>query len=86
MLGEQIICQSCGMPLKDKIHRGSNADGSESLEYCKYCYEQGAFTDGCTNLEEKAKQCIDAAVAGGLPKKSAEDMAKAILPRLKRWN
>ena len=38
-------CQSCGMPLKkDPAGGGTNADGSKSLMYCGYCYQNGQFT------------------------------------------
>ena len=39
------MCQSCGMPLnKDPHGGGKNHDGSNSLKYCSYCYQDGEFT------------------------------------------
>ncbi len=40
------LCQSCGMPLvKDRQGGGLEKDGSRSLLYCSYCFDQGAFTE-----------------------------------------
>ena len=44
---EQQFCQSCGMPLTDE-NRGTNADGSNSEDYCVYCYKKGEFTQDFT--------------------------------------
>ncbi|WP_462316903.1 zinc ribbon domain-containing protein [Marinilabilia sp.] len=39
------FCQSCGMPMsKDPLKGGTNADGTKSLKFCSYCYENGEFT------------------------------------------
>ena len=39
------FCQSCGMPMnKDPRNGGTNADGTNSAEYCSYCYVNGAFS------------------------------------------
>jgi hypothetical protein len=38
------FCQSCGMPMKkDEKGGGTNADGTKSLMYCSYCYQDGKF-------------------------------------------
>jgi len=38
------FCQSCGMPLKkDEKGGGTNADGSKSVKFCSYCYQDGEF-------------------------------------------
>ena len=38
------FCQSCGMPLKkDEKGGGTNADGSKSVKFCSYCYQDGKF-------------------------------------------
>ena len=42
---ENKICQSCGMPIDSEEQLGTNQDGSISLDYCKYCYENGDFID-----------------------------------------
>jgi hypothetical protein len=38
-------CKSCGMPFKnDPKGGGTRADGTISLTYCSYCYQNGHFT------------------------------------------
>lgn len=51
------VCQSCGMPLEDDGIIGREADGSMNEEYCKWCYEGGAFKNDCT-MEEMVEECI----------------------------
>jgi hypothetical protein len=41
---ENLICQSCGMPMESKEIHGTNNDGSNNEEYCIYCYQKGNFT------------------------------------------
>lgn len=79
------ICQSCGMPLNQEKYFSTNTDGSPNTTYCFYCYKNGEFIDGCNTLQEKMEGCIEAAVQSGMPKQTAENMAKSILPRLGRW-
>ena len=43
-MGHTLFCQSCSMPLDSDAVKGTEKDGSLSNEYCKHCYENGAFT------------------------------------------
>ena len=55
---EERYCQCCGMPMGDtKELYGTEKDGSRSVDYCKYCYEHGAFTSDCT-MEEMIEFCV----------------------------
>ena len=50
------FCQSCGMPMdKDPEKGGSNADGSQTVKYCSYCFKMGTFNDNFTKVEEMVK-------------------------------
>ncbi|MGL5721316.1 MAG: zinc ribbon domain-containing protein [Brevinema sp.] len=50
------LCQSCGMPLRsDPKGGGTNADGTISLEYCSYCWENGKFLNPTTDAKEFQK-------------------------------
>ena len=51
---EMRFCQSCAMPLDQDELRGTEADGSLSPDYCKYCYQNGAFT-----REQTMEQAIE---------------------------
>ena len=54
----QKFCQCCGMPMGDTDELyGTNADGSKNEEYCKYCFENGAFTFHGT-MEEMIEVCV----------------------------
>ena len=41
---DRKFCQCCGMPLDKPEDAGTEADGTLSGEYCRYCYQNGAFT------------------------------------------
>lgn len=80
-------CQSCGMPMgsTEELY-GSNADGSKSTDYCKYCYEYGAFVSDCT-MEEMIEFCIPHMVAAHaeMTEEKARSMMQQFFPTLKRW-
>lgn len=57
------VCQSCGMPMgPTKDLYGTEKNGSLSEDYCKFCYENGAFKDDCT-MEQMMKLCIDLSIS-----------------------
>ena len=79
-------CQSCAMPMANDELCGANADGSKNGDYCKYCYENGAFTADCT-MEEMIDFCVKPMVEAN-PAMSAEEakgMMQKVFPNLKRW-
>lgn len=39
----QLICQCCGMPLKEDAFISREKDGSYNEDYCKWCYAEGKF-------------------------------------------
>lgn len=80
------MCQSCGMPLKESEMYGTNADGSKNEEYCKFCYQNGEFTDAGITMEDKIEKNIKIAVEKmGLDENEARAMANSVIPKLKRW-
>ena len=44
------------MPLTDE-NRGTNADGSNSEDYCVYCYKKGEFTQDFT-MSQMIEFCL----------------------------
>ena len=78
------FCQSCSMPLDNPELLGIEKDGSESHEYCKYCYQNGAFVNPDMSLKE-----MTTLVIGQMEKRNIDpkiiDMAVSSLPSLKRW-
>ena len=84
---EEKYCQSCGMPMgaTEEMY-GTNADGSKNGEYCKYCFENGNFTQDCT-MEEMIEICVShmTAANSGMSGDEAKKMMFAFFPTLKRW-
>jgi hypothetical protein len=89
-------CQSCGMPMggTDEMY-GTNADGSQNGDYCKYCFEKGAFTSDCT-MDEMIEFCVPHMVASvgngtgdteplNMTEEKAREMMREFFPTLKRW-
>lgn len=84
---EERYCQSCGMPMgsTEELY-GTNADGSKSRDYCKYCYENGEFTSACS-MDEMIEFCIPPMVSAndGMTEEKARSMMREYFPTLKRW-
>ena len=97
---ELKFCQSCGMPLTERLrvgeHRsginvlGTNADDSKNEEYCIYCYKDGAFTGDFT-MEEMAEFCAQFVdeynknTGQDLSREEYKNMLLQYYPNLKRW-
>ncbi|HPF17078.1 MAG TPA: zinc ribbon domain-containing protein [Thermotogota bacterium] len=80
---EQLVCQSCGMPLKEELF-GTEKDGSLNQEYCVYCYKDGSFTSECT-MEEMIETCVPFMEEQGMNKEEARALLEKELPKLRRW-
>ena len=80
-------CGCCGMPMgeTDEMY-GTNGDGSKNADYCKYCFENGAFTfQG--SMEEMIEICIPHVIAADstTTEEAARKMMTEWFPTLKRW-
>jgi len=81
----ELICQCCGMPLKDDII-GRDADGSPNEDYCKWCYVDGTYM--YSNMDDLINVCVGHTYAydteGLQTQKTREEAAKerifSILP------
>lgn len=80
----ESFCQSCTMPIDDPADRGSEKDGSSSTDYCKYCYQNGVFTDPDLTLD-KMKATINAEMKKQHLPNDILQKSLAMLPYLKRW-
>lgn len=49
---KKVFCQSCGMPLAQTADFGTERNGQAATEYCRYCYQNGAWTQPNITLEE----------------------------------
>ena len=45
-------CQCCSMPIPDEEMHGTEADGSRSADFCKFCYDHGDFTAKGMTMDE----------------------------------
>lgn len=84
---EERYCQSCGMPMGDTDEMyGTNLDGSKNEDYCKYCYDKGAFTSECT-MDEMIDFCVKPMVDANteMSEEQARSMMQGFFPTLKRW-
>ncbi len=80
------FCQSCGMPLTDPALRGTEADGSPSPHYCKYCYDKGKFAGDMT-MEQMIDFCAPmmAKASPGMTEEDAKEQMRKFFPQLLRW-
>ena len=78
------ICQSCSMPLSSGELSGTEKDGSRKKDYCKYCYENGQFTNPKITLEEM-KTFVKNKMQEMKIDADTISMAVSSLPNLKRW-
>jgi len=81
-----IACQSCGMPMPESVLYGTKLNGELTSEFCKYCYENGAFTQPDLTVEGMVELCTSILVEEGKEEPSARAMLQAYLPSLKRWS
>lgn len=82
---EKLICQSCGMPMDQEEVLGTNTDGSLNKDYCKFCYDKGAFLQDMT-VEQMIDFCVPFVVKeDGMSETAAKEMLQEIMPKLKRW-
>lgn len=81
---EKLICQSCGMPMEDSSVLGSNADGSNNMDYCKYCYEKGQFIDK-VDMNTYIDMCSQFGAQAGMTNEQMKEYCEKLFPTLKRW-
>ncbi|NIQ39750.1 MAG: transcriptional regulator [Proteobacteria bacterium] len=80
------FCQSCGMPMEKPDDFGSNADGFKVNDYCRFCFDKGAFTDPNITMEHMIKRVsVFMSKMNDIPESQAQTMASEFIPRLKRW-
>ena len=80
----KLFCQSCTMPIDNVADRGTEKDGSKSSEYCKYCYQNGAFINPDMSFDEMKSLVITQMEKMNLPADIIQNSVRS-LPNLKRW-
>ena len=79
------VCQSCGMPMEKPEDFGTNADESSNEDYCCFCFKNGDFTNPDLTMEQMIDKVADFSGKMKMCKIKAKEMAKTLIPELKRW-
>lgn len=80
---EKLICQCCGMELKEDEHISREKDKSFNEDYCKWCYGDEKFKyEDKLDLVEFLVNNID---FGDIPKDKLEKYLDEKLSNLKHW-
>lgn len=85
---ERKFCQSCGMPLDRPEDAGTEAGGAPSGDYCRHCYQNGAFTAPGATMEDIIAFNLKFNEENGQPfgpREEAEKMMRSWFPTMKRW-
>ena len=85
---ERKFCQCCAMPLDKPEDQGTEADGTLSGDYCRYCYQRGAFTAPDATMDDIIAFNLKFNAENGHPfgpQEEAEKMMRGWFPTLKRW-
>ena len=85
---ERKFCQCCAMPLDRSEDRGTEAGGALSEDYCRYCYQNGAFTAPDATMDNIIAFNLKFNEENGHPfgpQEEAEKMMRGWFPTLKRW-
>lgn len=79
-------CQSCGVIIKNAQDFGRTATGVIEVNYCKFCYQNGQFTEPDITLEEMIEKVArNMSEQRRVPIEQAREAVKTSLPKLKRW-
>ena len=84
-LPHEASCQCCGTPFSvPNMERGHDADGAQNPDYCKWCYDGGAFAYATMDdvIETSAPYLMEAT---GMSLDEAVSFMGALLPSLKHW-
>lgn len=78
------ICQSCGMPINSKDLLGTEKDGTQNNDYCKYCFNNGEFIDK-VDMKDYIEMCSKFSFQAGMTNEQMRTYCEKLFPTLKRW-
>lgn len=84
-LPREPACQCCGTPFTvPNMERGTDANGAENPNYCKWCYDKGTFEYESIDdvIETSAPYLVEAT---GMSLDEAVSFMGALLPTLDHW-
>jgi hypothetical protein len=75
------------MPLSEEFgNLGTNADGSNTNEFCSFCFQNGGFTNPHQTMEEMIASSIENMTQDlQMPLEQATNLANSFIPTLRRW-
>jgi hypothetical protein len=66
---------------------GTSVDGGTTPEYCRFCFQNGAFVNPNQTLEEMIESSVQNMTQElKMPEDKARELAQSVIPTLKRWN
>ena len=88
----EFLCQSCGSKFPNETFYGTNANGTPSQDYCKFCWVDGAYGKPDETMEEMIESSIpwrvksDTLPDGYDNAEIARTEMLKFFPMLKRWH
>lgn len=83
---KDYYCQCCSMPISQPELHGTEANGTVSEHYCKWCYQDGEFTAKNVDMDEFIEATAQLeADALGVTREEAVSLMGTLLPHLQRW-
>jgi hypothetical protein len=74
------------MPLAAAEGFGTESDGTASSEYCKFCYQGGAFTNPDQTVDGMVQTSVDFMTADlGFSHGEATELSNNVIRKLRRW-
>jgi len=78
------FCQSCAMPMTKPEDFGTNSDGSQDQEYCRFCFQNGNFTEPNITMEQMIEKSTRLMKQMNISETQIEQI-ETFIPLLKRW-
>ncbi len=72
------------MPMQKLEDFGTNTDGSKNEKYCRYCFQNGKFTEPNITMEQTIEKCTDIMRQMKMSEVQIEQ-TKTFIPMFKRW-
>jgi hypothetical protein len=74
------------MPLEKPEDFGTGADGLRIKDYCRYCFQNGTFTEPDISMKSMIDKCVSIMAGQGImPESRARELMTEVIPKLKRW-
>jgi hypothetical protein len=66
---------------------GTLANGKETKEYCRFCFQNGQYTDPGATMHGMIENSVKIMVKKmAIPEPRAREIAESMIPPLKRWS